>query len=91
MFRKTLMAIAIAMLTANAQAAVSADEAKQIGTTLTPTGASWRRAASARGERQMLPIQTTRILLNMGKRKKRGKKEGKAPLAPAGLGAPRVT
>ena len=38
MFRKSLMAIAIASLTAGtAWAAVSADEAKQLGTTLTPT------------------------------------------------------
>ncbi len=39
MFRKTLMAVAIAMLATSTQAAVSADEAKQLGTTLTPTGA----------------------------------------------------
>ena len=40
MFRKSLMALAIATLTAgSAWAAVSADEAKQLGTTLTPTGA----------------------------------------------------
>jgi hypothetical protein len=40
MFRKTLMALALASLTAgSAWAAVSADEAKQLGTTLTPTGA----------------------------------------------------
>jgi hypothetical protein len=40
MFRKSLMAIAIASLTAtSAWAAVSADEAKQLGTTLTPVGA----------------------------------------------------
>ena len=40
MFRKSLMALAIASLTAgSAWAAVSADEAKQLGTTLTPIGA----------------------------------------------------
>ena len=40
MFRKSLVALAIAALCASgAQAAVSADEAKQLGTTLTPTGA----------------------------------------------------
>ena len=39
MFRKTLMALAIASLTASALAAVSAEEAKQLGTTLTPVGA----------------------------------------------------
>ena len=39
MFRKTLMALAIASLTVPALAAVSADEAKQLGTTLTPIGA----------------------------------------------------
>ena len=40
MFRKTLMAVAIASLAAGpALAAVSAEEARQLGTTLTPTGA----------------------------------------------------
>jgi hypothetical protein len=40
MFRKTLMAVAFAALwTTAASAAVSADEAKQLGTTLTPVGA----------------------------------------------------
>ena len=40
MFRKSLMALAVASLTAgSAWAAVSADEAKQLGTTLTPVGA----------------------------------------------------
>ncbi len=39
MFRHTLMAIAIASLASAAIAAVSPDEAKQLGTTLTPTGA----------------------------------------------------
>jgi len=40
MFRKSLMALAIASLTASsAFAAVSADEAKQLGTTLTSIGA----------------------------------------------------
>jgi hypothetical protein len=40
MFRRSLMALAIASLTAgSAWAAVSADEAKQLGTTLTQTGA----------------------------------------------------
>jgi hypothetical protein len=40
MFRKSLMALAIASLAAgSALAAVSADEAKQLGTTLTPIGA----------------------------------------------------
>jgi hypothetical protein len=40
MFRKTLMTLAIASLTAtSAFAAVSADEARQLGTTLTPIGA----------------------------------------------------
>jgi hypothetical protein len=39
MFRKTLMAAAIASLTTSAFASVSADEAKQLGTTLTPVGA----------------------------------------------------
>jgi hypothetical protein len=39
MFSKTLMALAIASLTASAFAAVSADEAKQLGTTLTAVGA----------------------------------------------------
>ena len=48
MFRKSLMALAIASLTANsAFAAVSADEAKQLGTTLGrevgagPKGGDW--------------------------------------------------
>ena len=40
MFRKSLMALAIASIAAgNALAAVSADEAKQLGTTLTAVGA----------------------------------------------------
>ncbi|MGH7186065.1 MAG: DUF1329 domain-containing protein, partial [Pseudomonadota bacterium] len=39
MLRKTLMAAAIAALSTTALAAVSADEAKQLGTTLTPVGA----------------------------------------------------
>src|SRR5437773_9748979 len=40
MFRKTLLVAALAALFANgASAAVSADEAKQLGTTLTATGA----------------------------------------------------
>ena len=40
MFRQSLMALAIASLTAgSARAAVSADEAKQLGTTLTAIGA----------------------------------------------------
>ena len=40
MFRKSIMALAIASLVAgSALAAVSADEAKQLGTTLTPVGA----------------------------------------------------
>jgi hypothetical protein len=40
MFRKSMMALALAALAAGpALAAVSADEAKQLGTTLTPTGA----------------------------------------------------
>jgi hypothetical protein len=40
MFRKSLMALAIASLTAgSAWASISADEAKQLGTTLTPIGA----------------------------------------------------
>src|SRR5437870_8999638 len=40
MFRKSLMAVAFAALwTTAASAAVSADEAKQLGTTLTATGA----------------------------------------------------
>lgn len=39
MFTKTLMALAIASLTTSAFAAVSADEAKQLGATLTPVGA----------------------------------------------------
>ena len=40
MFRKSLMALAIASLAAgSALAAVSADEAKQLGTTLTAVGA----------------------------------------------------
>ena len=39
MFRKTLIALAIAGFIGNACAAVSADEAKQLGTTLTPVGA----------------------------------------------------
>jgi len=39
MFRKTLMALAIASLTGSALAAVSADEAKQLGATLTAVGA----------------------------------------------------
>ena len=39
MFRKTLMAAAIASLATSALAAVSADEAKQLGTTLTAVGA----------------------------------------------------
>jgi hypothetical protein len=40
MFRKSMMALAIATVTAGpAWAAVSADEAKQLGTTLTPVGA----------------------------------------------------
>jgi hypothetical protein len=39
MFQKTLMAIAVASLVTSAFAAVSADEAKQLGTTLTAVGA----------------------------------------------------
>jgi len=39
MFRKTLIAIAIASLTGGTFAAVSSDEAKQLGTTLTAVGA----------------------------------------------------
>src|SRR6185436_20712641 len=39
MFQKTLMAIAVATLVTSAFAAVSADEAKQLGTTLTAVGA----------------------------------------------------
>ena len=39
MFRKSLMAVALAALAAPAWAAVSADEAKQLGTTLTALGA----------------------------------------------------
>ncbi len=39
MFRKTVVAIALASLATGALAAVSADEAKQLGTTLTPIGA----------------------------------------------------
>ncbi len=40
MFRKSLIAVAFAALwTTAASAAVSADEAKQLGTTLTPVGA----------------------------------------------------
>jgi hypothetical protein len=40
MFSKSLMALAIATFTAgSAWAAVTADEAKQLGTTLTPVGA----------------------------------------------------
>ena len=39
MFRRTLMAIAIATLAAQSWAAVTADEAKQLGTTLTAVGA----------------------------------------------------
>lgn len=39
MLRKTLMAVAIASLATNALATVSADEAKQLGTTLTAVGA----------------------------------------------------
>ena len=40
MFRKSFMALAVASLcTQSAWAAVSADEAKQLGTTLTPWGA----------------------------------------------------
>src|SRR4029450_8376225 len=39
MFHKTLMAIAVASLVTSAFAAVSADEAKQLGTTLTAVGA----------------------------------------------------
>ena len=39
MFRRTILAIAIAPLCAGAFAAVSVDEAKQLGTTLTAVGA----------------------------------------------------
>ena len=39
MFRKSVMALAIASTCASALAAVTADEAKQLGTTLTPAGA----------------------------------------------------
>ena len=39
MFQKTLMALAVASLVTSAFAAVSADEAKQLGTTLTAVGA----------------------------------------------------
>ena len=39
MFRKTMLALALAALAAPALAAVSADEAKQLGTTLTAVGA----------------------------------------------------
>ena len=39
MFRKTLLALALVSFGASAYAAVSADEAKQLGTTLTPVGA----------------------------------------------------
>ena len=39
MFRKTLLALALASFGVSAYAAVSADEAKQLGTTLTPIGA----------------------------------------------------
>jgi hypothetical protein len=38
MFRTTLIAIAAASLCSGALAAVSAEEAKQLGTTLTPIG-----------------------------------------------------
>ena len=36
MFRKSFIALAVVAFCANASAAVSADEAKQLGTTLTP-------------------------------------------------------
>ena len=39
MFRRTLIALAVASLCSSAWAAVSADEAKQLGNTLTPIGA----------------------------------------------------
>ena len=39
MFRKTFIALAVASLASAAFAAVSADEAKQLGTTLTAVGA----------------------------------------------------
>jgi len=47
MFHKTLVALAFASLAAPALAAVSADEAKQLGTTLTPLGAE--KAANKEG------------------------------------------
>jgi hypothetical protein len=47
MFRRTLMALAIATLAAPALAAVSAEEAKQLGTTLTAVGAE--KAGNADG------------------------------------------
>jgi hypothetical protein len=47
MFRRTLMAIAIATLAAQSWAAVTADEAKQLGTTLTAVGAE--KAGNADG------------------------------------------
>src|SRR5881275_3082788 len=39
MFRKSFIALAVVAFCANASAAVSADEAKLLGTTLTPVGA----------------------------------------------------
>ena len=47
MVRKTLLALAVASLCTGALAAVTADEAKQLGTTLTPIGAE--RAANKDG------------------------------------------